>query len=279
MSGSLPEVTAELRARDGDLRSALGALDGLVIAFSGGVDSTYLLKVAHDVLGDRAIALTAISPSFPDEEREAARLLARRIGARQLEVGADELAREGYVENSPDRCYFCKTELFEICTAEARRLGFDAIAFGAITDDLGDHRPGQRAADEMGIIAPLADAGLSKVDIRALSREQGLETWDKPSFACLASRIPYGTHVTVDRLRRIDAAESALRALGFKVLRVRDHHPMARIEVGVDELPRLLDPTIRAQADAACREAGFDHATVDPRGYRTGSLNEGLDLT
>ncbi len=180
---------------------------------------------------------------------------------------------EGYRQNEPDRCYFCKTELFELCEVAAKDLGFDRVAFGAISDDLGDHRPGMQAADEAGVIAPLADAGLSKVEVRALSYELELETWDKPSFACLASRIPFGTEVTVDRLRRVDRAEAALRALGLRDLRVRDHHPVARVELGQQEWQRLLEPGFREAVDAGCRQAGFGFVALDLRPFRTGSMS------
>lgn len=268
-----PPLTDELRGRYDEMRQRIGAMGEILVAFSGGVDSTLLLRVAHDVLGDQAVALTAVSPSFPEAEREAAKLLAARIGVRQIEVDSREYEIEGYQQNEPDRCYFCKTELFELCEVAAKDLGFDTVAFGAIGDDLGDHRPGMKAAEEAGVIAPLAEAGLSKTDVRALSYELELETWDKPSFACLASRIPFGTQVTVERLRRIEKAEAALRALGLRDLRVRDHHPVARVELGEVEWTKLLESDLREAVDAGCREAGFSFVALDLRPFRTGSLS------
>lgn len=273
MTGPPPPLTDDVRRRYDLLRTRIAGLGDLLVAFSGGVDSTLLLRVAYDVLGDRAVALTAVSPSFPEAEREAARLLAARIGARQIEVDSHEYEVEGYAANEPNRCHFCKTELFDLCEVAARDLGFDRVAFGAISDDLGDHRPGMQAADEAGVIAPLADAGLSKLDVRALSYELELETWDKPSFACLASRIPFGTEVTVERLRRVDRAETALRELGLRDLRVRDHHPVARVELGPAEWPKVLDSELRSAMDAGCRAAGFEFVALDLRPFRTGSLS------
>jgi len=272
VTGAAPRLTDDTRARYDAMCERIAALGDLLVAFSGGVDSTLLLRVAHDVLGDGAVALTAVSPSFPDEEREAARLLAARIGVRQIEIDSREYELEGYRRNEPDRCYFCKSELFELCERAAKDLGFGRVAFGAIGDDLGDHRPGMQAAAEAGVLSPLADAGLSKSDVRALSYALELETWDKPSFACLASRIPFGTEVTVERLRRVGRAEGALRELGLRDLRVRDHHPVARVELAAEEWERLLDPALRVAADAACRGAGFSFASLDLRPFRTGSL-------
>lgn len=276
MHEGLPRIDASLRGRYAQLQENLAAMDSLMVAFSGGVDSTFLLKVAHDVLGDRALALTAVSPSFPADEREAAQLLARRIGVRQVEVETFEHTREGYLSNDPERCYFCKRELFEVCQEQAKTLGMGTIAFGAIADDLGDHRPGMRAAEELRVRTPLVDVNLSKAEIRSLSYALELETWDKPSLACLASRIPFGTRVTVERLQRVERAEAGLRALGLAQLRVRDHHPVARIELPIDTLNRIADPTLRTGMEAACKAAGFSFVAVDLKPFASGSMSAAL---
>lgn len=255
------------------LRTALTGLDGALVAFSGGADSALLLAVAHDVLGDRAVALTAVGPSLLPSEAEAARRLARRLGVVHLELPAGEHEVPEYRRNGPDRCYHCKAELFRLCRREADRLGLRAVLYGANADDPTDHRPGHRAAEEAGARAPLLEAGLGKEAVRALSRELGLETWDKPSLACLASRIPWGTEVTGARLVRVARAEEGLRALGLSSFRVRDHDPVARLEVGEAEWTRLSDPTLRRGADAACRDAGFAFVALDLRPFRSGSLS------
>jgi uncharacterized protein len=258
------------------LQGLLAEAGRTLVCYSGGVDSALLLKVAHDVLGADALALTAISPSLAREEREAAARLAREIGARQIEVETREMDDPGYVANSPRRCYFCKTALFTAARRAAETLEARTIVYGANADDAGDYRPGMEAAREFGVRGPLLEAGLTKADVRDLSRRLGLPTAEKPAQPCLASRLPYGTAVTVDRLRTIDRGESALRRLGFREVRVRHHGEVARIEVPEADLPRLLDPATRQAADEALRAAGFRYVAIDLRGLRSGSLNEGL---
>jgi uncharacterized protein len=258
------------------LRAILKDMGSALIAYSGGVDSTFLLRVAHDVLGDRAVAVTAVSESFAASERQDAERYARDMGARHLLIETRELDREGYRENSTERCYFCKTELFEKLLPIAEREGVDWIAYGEIADDATDHRPGARAARERRIRAPLAEAGLTKLEIRRLSRELGLATWDKPSIACLSSRIPYGQEVTPEKLSTIEKAEDALRRAGLRQIRVRHHDSIARIETDEAGIRRLLEPEVRDQVAKELRSLGYAYVTLDLQGYRTGSLNEGM---
>jgi uncharacterized protein len=268
-----------LRDREGALFARLRALPSVVIAYSGGVDSAYLAWAAATALGTRALAVTADSPSYPERHRAMALEVAGRFQLPHEFIRTDELARPEYRANAPDRCYHCKHELYVHLTRLAADRGFAAVADGSNADDRGDYRPGRRAAREFGVISPLDEAGLTKDDIRALSRQAGLPTWDEPASACLSSRIPYHSEVSEEKLRAIEAAEDALRGLGFRVLRVRHHGEVARIEVAPSELPRLLAPDVAAAADAAVRRAGFRYVAVDLRGYRLGSLNEGLTLT
>jgi uncharacterized protein len=261
----------------GRLHDVVAAMPSVLVTFSGGVDSAVVARVAHDVLGERSIALTAVSPTFPPEELETARKLADDCGFRLLEVDAHELEREGYAANAGNRCYFCKTELFDLAAFHRDRLGFACIADGTIVDDLaaGD-RPGLVAAGEHGVRHPLVGAGLGKVEVRAIARELGLAVWDKPSFACLGSRFPAGTRVTADKVLRVQQVESALRKLGLRQLRVRWHEVagpqgpvLARIEVDPDDIPRLAAPGLRAAVERACTEAGFRWVTLDLVGYRS----------
>ncbi|MEK6606050.1 MAG: ATP-dependent sacrificial sulfur transferase LarE, partial [Myxococcota bacterium] len=249
-------------------------LGSALVCFSGGVDSTLLLRVAHDVLGERCVALTAVSPAVPRREVDAARDLAQAIGARHLVVESRELERREFVENASSRCYHCKTELMSIGLPTAAELGLAHVCLGTTLDDLGDHRPGLAAADERGARHPLVDARLTKDDVRAVSHALGLSTWDKPQMACLSSRIPYGTPITVGRLQRVEAFEEALQDLGFRMLRVRFHDAVARIEVGVDELARALAE--REAIVAAGKRLGFSYVALDLAGYRTGAMNEVL---
>ncbi len=263
-----------MHSKLGELQRILGRLDSALVAYSGGVDSFFLAKVARDCLGNRVIALTALSPSFPSYEREESRRLADSISIRHLFVESHELDRPDYRANRGDRCFYCKSELYEICRQKAQELGIQTILNGTNVDDLGDYRPGLQAAEEYGVRSPLVEAGLTKGEIRALSREMGLPTWEKQALACLSSRFPPGTEVTEERLRRIDRIESGLMQLGFKHFRVRFHEPIARIEVGEGELKKFSDPKIRNQVSRLCHENGFLYAALDLDGYRMGSLNQ-----
>jgi uncharacterized protein len=258
------------------LRAVLDGLDSALIAFSGGTDSTLVLRVAHDVLGERCIALTTHSPSTPAHDREAAHDGAQSIGARHVWIDTNELDDPRYAANPVNRCFFCKTNLFDICERERQRLGLTVVVDGANVDDLSDHRPGLEAAARHGVRHPLVEASLTKADVRAVSRALGLPTWDRPASPCLSSRVPYGTPITEAMLARIDAAEQFLRGLGFRELRVRAHDTLARIEVPTDDLPRLLEPALRDHVGDALRGFGFVHVAVDLRGFRSGSLNEGV---
>ena len=254
------------------LRSLLASTGGTLVAFSGGVDSTFVLAVAREVLGERAIALTAHSPSVPASEREEARELARLLGARHVEVESREGEDPRYAANPVDRCYYCKTELYRLCTDTARELGLPAIVDGFNADDRKDHRPGHQAALERGVRSPLAEAGLGKLDVRAWSEAYRLPTWDKPQMACLASRLPYGVAVTPERLAQVERAEHAVRGLGFRNFRVRWHEAIGRVEVAEDE----IDAAFRRRADvvAAVKSAGFKLAVLDLEPFRSGRLNE-----
>src|SRR5262245_54387073 len=249
---------ADLDARHGRLEAILEGTGPSLVAFSGGVDSTLLLHVAHDVLGDRVLAVTAVSPSLSSAERDAAVSLAHDIGAAHRLIETREMEDPGYVANDGQRCYHCKRELFRALSAFLRDAAGRVILYGAIPDDLGDDRPGMRAAAEAGVRAPLVEAGLSKSMIRDLSRRLGLPTWDKPAMACLASRIPLGTRVTAEALVKVERAEAAIRALGYRQVRVRHHGDRARVELDVADLPRALVPAERDGIVAAVRAAGYD---------------------
>lgn len=260
------------------LREILRSYERALVCFSGGVDSTFLLTVAADELGDRCWAITCVSETMARSEVEDARALGAELGLgdRHLVVDSHELDRPGFADNPVNRCAMCKTELMEHAGPAAARLGVEAVLLGTNTDDLGDYRPGIAAARDHGARAPMVEAELSKDDIRALSRELGLRTWDKPQLACLSSRFPYGTHITPERLRRIDAFEDGLRALGFRQLRVRFHDAIARLELSRDEMLRALDPAVRDQIVALGHQLGFTYVALDLVGFRSGSLNEQL---
>jgi uncharacterized protein len=275
----VPPLSAELRRKQARLEAGLRRAGSVLVAFSGGVDSSYLAFAARRALGDAVLAVTAESPSYPRAHREMAERIAREFAIPHRFVATSELESEEYRANAPDRCYHCKSELFRVLGRLREELGFDAVAYGVNRDDRSDFRPGHRAAAEHGVLSPFLDADLGKGEIRALSREAGLPTADLPASACLSSRLPYGTAVTPERLRQVEEGEERLRALGFRQVRLRHHGPLARVEVDPAELARALDPGMAARIVAALKPLGFRFVSLDLEGYRTGSLNEVLPIT
>jgi pyridinium-3,5-biscarboxylic acid mononucleotide sulfurtransferase len=269
---------SELSLKLERLRAIFAPMRSLMVAFSGGVDSTFVLRVAHDTLGARVLALTTTSPTMPDDDRRSALEMARTIGARHLLVDSNELEVPGYAENPLNRCYLCKHNLFTVCEAKAAELGIEEIVDGLNLDDLHDYRPGIKAAGEKRVRHPLVEAELTKAEIRELSRALGLPTWDRPASPCLSSRFPYGTRITPEGLERVERGERLLHAMGFRVARVRYHGEVARLEVEQSEIARLLEPLTRERVDRELRELGFRFVTVDLKGFRSGSLNEGVAL-
>lgn len=255
------------------LHAVLSGMESALVAYSGGIDSTLVLKVAHDVLADRAVAVTAVSPTFPAMELEHSRRICREIGARQIFHETDQLRHDAFVRNNASRCYHCKTDLYSAIVPMAARMGLAHVLNGAHVDDLGDDRPGLTAAREHGVRSPLIEAGMGKEAIRAAAKALGLSNWDKPAAACLSSRIARGETITVDRLRRVEEAEEFLLGEGFRQVRVRDHTGQARVEVGEDELVRLFEPAMQRLVTGKLAELGFATVILDPSGYRTGSTS------
>ncbi len=273
---SYPALMDPLQTKADALLANLSRRGSLIVAYSGGVDSSYLAYAAHRALGERSLAVTAESPSYPRSHRRMAEEVVQRFGIPHRFVKTHEMDSPDYVRNPNNRCYFCKSELFDVLEGLRRELDYDAVTYGLNTDDTHDFRPGQLAAEEHRVLSPLLEVGLSKREIRELSREAGLPTADLPASACLSSRIPYGMEVTPEKLRQIDRAEEALRELGYRQVRVRHHGALARIELSPEELPRALDPERLRCMSRALHEVGFRWVSLDLDGYRTGSLNEVL---
>ena len=263
----------EAEVKEVRLLEQLRQVPSLVVAYSGGVDSAYLAYAAHQALGERMLAVTALSASYSERDRQEAQAVVARFNLPHEFITTDELSNPGYRANNPDRCYFCKDELFDKLDELVARRGFAAVAYGVNVDDQGDWRPGQRAAREHKVLTPLLDAGLTKADIRELARRADVPVWNRPASACLSSRIAYGIEVTPERLAIVEKGEEALRALGFRQFRVRYHDKLVRIEIAPEELPRALDPAMARRFVEIFKPLGFTYVTLDLEGYRTGSLN------
>jgi len=273
--GTLPDA---IRIKQEELQRIISGNETLAVAFSGGVDSSLLLAVARRVLGDRVVALTAASPVHARHELDQALALARRLKVRHFIVRPDVMADANFRSNGHERCYYCKKCLFRAMQKEALTIGIEALAHGANADDILDYRPGLKAAEELGVAAPLSEAGFTKADIRQLARNIGLPNWNRPAMACLATRLPYGTPIEATLLRKVETAEAAIRALGIAQCRVRYHQDIARIEVGGDEMERFLDSGHRQQIVEVLRGLGFHHICLDLEGYVSGKMNRGLQL-
>ncbi len=267
----------EIKENLSKLRKIVGDLKSVVVAFSGGVDSSLVAKICFDVLKENAMAVTARSETYPDFEFEDAKKLAKEIGIRHMTIDTSELAIEGFADNPPNRCYFCKTELFEKLRDIAKQHGFIHVADGANLDDTKDYRPGLEASRELNVKSPLKEAGMTKEDIREVSKMLKLSTWDKPAYACMSSRFPYGQPITEEKIGMVSEAEKYLRGLGLKQFRVRHHETIARIEVLAEDIDLLTNPSIRDKLTAKFKEIGFIYVTLDLEGFRSGSMNEVLN--